>query len=296
MKVSWKRLGLRNSRRLTAGGLRHDAPRPIDGGLLVHRIQGEGGSGLVLTDQKGRLVKPLVIDRGEHGPPSPLPDGSLVFYAYRQDPESRWQIRSVRPDSGEGGILIEGPTTSFLDPVPVVARGLVVFASDEGSAGTFHLWQLDPTAPGRKPLASSPEGSDDQPAASPSGRYLAFRRRVGEEAQIFLYDFESGEQRPLTAAPGSSERPCFVDEYRIVFHRNLPGGDQGLLLLDTLECREQWITGVVEKAADPAVLTGRKGKVVLFHSQLGEAAGPEAEPSRDVYRSRLRGVGAEEKR
>lgn len=293
MKVSFKRAALGSSTRLTAGRARHDLPRWIpEKRWVVHRLRGERGSGLVLTDRRGRLVHPLLLGPGEFGPLAPLPGGDLGLFAHRDTAEGKWRIRSLPLDGAPPGIdpfEIGGDDVDLYDPAPLPGGQAFVFAGDEGSPGTPHLWMLDPGRRQKRPLTSLAERADDQPAVSPSGRFLAFRGRTEASTDLYLLDRESEKVRRLTAAPGVSGEPAFLDEYRLVFSRRLPGGDQGLLLLDTLRGRERWITGVLERARHPCPWP-RKARAfdVLFTVDLPAATGETS--ACDVHRARLEGV------
>lgn len=293
MKVSWKRASLESSTPVTAGGASHDQPRWVpELGALVHRLRGARGSGLVLTDARGRLLQPLVMGPGEFGPLAPVPGGKLGLFAHRETPQAKWHIRSVPLDGATPGsepFDVGGTGVDLADPVPLPDGEAFVFASDEGSPGTPHLWVLDPARRQKRPLTSLAERGDDQPALSPSGRFLAFRGRTAEGADLYLLDRQSEKVRRLTAAPGESGEPAFLDEYRLVFSRRLPGGDQGLLLLDTLRGRERWITGVLERARHPCPRPRKGGRVDLYFA-VDRPAAPGAEPVSDVHRGRLEGV------
>lgn len=293
MKVSWKRASLDSSTRLTAGYARHDLPRWVpEKRWLVHRLRGEHGSGLVLTDPRGRLIHPLLLGPGEFGPLAPLPGGEVGLFAYRDAPASRWRIRSL-PLGGTAPetdpFEVGGEGVDLCDPAPLPGGQAFVFASDEGSSGTSHIWVLDPGRRQKRPLTSLADRSDDQPAVSPSGRFLAFRGRTAESTDLYLLDRESEKVRRLTAAPGVSGEPAFLDDYRLVFSRSLPGGDQGLLLMDTLAGRERWLTGVLERARQPSPRP-RKGRGFDVYFTVDLPAGPGETPACDVHRARLQGV------
>ena len=296
MKVSWKRASLGSSTRLTAGRARHDLPRWVpEKRWVVHRLHGERGSGLILTDAKGRLVHPLLLGPGECGPLAPLPGGELGLFAYRDGPQAKWRIRSLPMDGTPPDMdpfEVGGSDVDLYDPAPLPGGQSFVFASDEGSAGTPHLWILDPGRRQKRPLTSREDRADDQPAVSPSGRFLAFRGRTPEATDLYLLDRETEKVRRLTAAPGVSGEPCFLDEYRLVFSRSLPGDDQGLLLMDTLRGRERWITGVLERARQPCIRPSKGRGFDLFFT-VDLPAAPGETPACDVHRARLEGVRRE---
>lgn len=291
MKIRWGKLALTDERRLTAGGVTHDAPCRLPGGDLVHLVAGAHASGLVRTDGRGRFREPLVFGPGQYGPPRVSVDGSHVLFSHEAGPDGPWQIRAVNLDSLDGAVLVDSPKVRLADPVahPDGERLLYVCEEREGGRDS-HIWELVPASGERRPLTTSADRKDDQPALSPSGRFLAFRGRRGDEPDgaLYLQDLESMETRPLTQAPGDSGQPVFLDEYRIVFRRGLPGGDGGLLLLDTLRCRERWLTGADAHAHRPAAHVDRKGRVRLYYSRRRDEAG-----DRDVHVATLAGARAE---
>ncbi len=288
MKIQWKTVSIEKVRSLSAGLAHHEHPRPLPGSkYLVHRISGDNGSGFILTDSKGRLAHPLLLGPGEFGPLAILSSGTQGLYAYRESPNDHWMIRSLRlPEGslGEDVFQVGGPGTHLKDPVASPSEESFVFASDETSKGQFHLWELAPRRNEKRPLTSDPVRSDDQPAISPRGRFIAFRGTSDEQADLYLLDQESLKVRRLTAGEGASGEPSFLDDFRLIFSRKLPGGDSGLLLLDILAGREKWITGVLHRAGQPCVLPkGKKRFQVFFTAETRE----NSSISKNVFRGTL---------
>jgi len=255
---------------------------------VVHRIRAESASGLLLTDRRGRLSRPLVMDTGVHGRPRASAAGTHVFYGHESEGEEPvWQVRVVDVATMKAAVLMETAKVPLRDPSPHPDGERLVVASEEGSPGRPHLWEYLPAEGERRPLTTAEARADDQPAVSPAGRFVAFRGRVGDHpGDLFLLDLETLETRQLTQAPEASGQPCFLDEYRLVFTRHLEGGDSGLLLLDTLQCRERWLTGVRQGSADPARGRVRKGRFEVYYSSRRRGG-------RDVHRARVAGLRGE---
>jgi hypothetical protein len=288
MKISWKKVSLGKERRLTAAGTRHDHPHRIHGTpYLAHRILNARGSGLILSDARGRLVHPLVLAPGECGPLRSLPGGDVGLFAYRPDPEQSWSVQSVtlsNQGAPEVQVVLEGQGINLIDPVAHPNGRSFLLASDEGSPGCFHLWEAHPGKQEKRPLTAHPDRSDDQPTISPSGRFLVFRGSQGERSDLFLLDRKTEATRRLTAAPGASQEPVFLDEFRLIFSRKLPEGDQGLLLLDILQGREKWITGVFQRPGQPTPGLSPKGRLCIWYSA------PNQDQGMDIYSGNLLGL------
>lgn len=283
MKLRWSKLALGEPRRLTGGWLDHDQPCPTGDGRLVHSISGRPGRGLILTDAAGRLATPLVLDGGEYQGLAVHAGAGVVLYGYRPDPEARWKIRRVSLETASLDEVLASDEVSLMDPAPFPDDERLLFASDEGGTRR-HLWELELGTGNRRPLTAARDRADDQPTVSPSGRFVAFRgRRAQGPSEIWLLDRQTLEARQLTDGAADSAQPVFLDDHRVLFSRRLPGGDGGLLILDTLRCRERWLTGVLERAASPAVQVGRKGRVRVLYSA-------ERDGHRDLFRARLEGV------
>lgn len=296
MRIDWRTLSLEDAERLSAGGAAHDCARPVPGTRwLVHRMRGGAGSGLVLTDRRGRLAHPLVLDGGEYGPPWPAPDGSHCVFAWRADPEARWQLRGVRLPGGEVSIMMQAPDAGYRDPSFGADGSTLLYSSDEGSTGTWQLWEADPGKGERRPLSSGPRGGEE-PAESPSGRKVAFSARPEGEPhrELFLFDRATLETRRLTAAPADSAGPVWLDEHRILFTRTLDGGEPGVMLVDTLRCREKWLTAAGEGCRGPWPCPGRGKRIRVLYSQPDPGLTYDVESGVDVFRAELAGALAED--
>lgn len=292
MKVSWKKASLGRERRLTAGGAHHDHPRLVPGtSHLIHRMRGDHGEGLVLTDLRGRLVQPLILAPGEFGPLVPDREGRKGFFAYRAAPDQSWILHSLTLPGGdppEESVLLECPGAQARDPLPHPEGDRFLFSSDEASPGSFHIWEAYPERKEKRPLTAHPDRSDDQPTLSPSGRFLVFRGQVGGETDLYLLDLTTQETRRLTAAPGLSGEPTFVDEYRLVFSRTLPSGDKGLLLLDILRGKERWISDALRRLGQPQARVTPRGRVELYYSVPRLEGGKEV--GAEICAARLEGL------
>lgn len=276
---------------------RHDSPRISPSGrLLVHRIRGTSGSGLLLSTPWGAPIHPLILGPGDFGPFSFLPDSSAGFFAHREAPEASWCIRSV-PLHGrayEEGMRLSGPGIDLKDPAAHPDGIRLAYASNEESPERFRIWELTPARKEKRCLTDSPGRSDTEPCFSPSGRFLAFTGTTATGTEIYLWDLSSGEVRQLTAGQGESHQATFLSESFLVFTRTLPTGDQGLLLLDLAKGREKWLTGVLDRPHHPTPWRISEDKLGLIYA-VSEAVPPRQKSSSrvwvtDLMRARIRGA------
>lgn len=65
------------------------------------------------------------------------------------------------------------------------------------------------------------------PVWSPDGKKLAYSAKTNGMRQIWIYDFESGEEQQLTTGPGNKENPSFApDSLHLVFNSTDPDSSE----------------------------------------------------------------------
>jgi TolB protein len=129
--------------------------------------------------------------------------------------------------SGHAARAVTGATQS----AGATRNGSIVFQRFDPRAGSWRLYVVRPDGRGLRALARG-QTPDAQPAWSPDGRRIAFRRLVnpgaaGERAQIFVVNADGRGLRNLTAASctasclGNEEPAWSPDGKRIAFVRSL---------------------------------------------------------------------------
>lgn len=128
----------------------------------------------------------------------------------------------------------------------------VAFVSNQD--GVPRIYVMDVPAPGtpmamrQKTLISRLAREGTSPAWSPDGTKIAFSSGKRGERQIWVYDFLTGEENPVTSGPGSKENPSFApDNFHLVYHMRDDTGSE-LYITDLLKRLPYQITvGTGEK-------------------------------------------------
>lgn len=113
----------------------------------------------------------------------------------------------------------------------------VVFVSSMG--GKPRLYSLDyPRKKEQKPkLLTRGRGEATCPSISPDGKKLVYCVREagkGSARQLWLYDFDTQKESPLTTGPGNKENPSWVcDSHHIVFNMDF-GQKSALYMIDPI--------------------------------------------------------------
>lgn len=132
-------------------------------------------------------------------------------------------LQPFDPNKGKVGKpyqLFSYPRSSQASPTFSPDGATIAFVSDKDGApriytisATFHSKRATPTLITKK----NPESSC--PAWSPDGKKIAFSARTTGIRQIWIYDFETGEEKQLTFGPGNKENPSWApDSLHLVFN------------------------------------------------------------------------------
>jgi len=128
--------------------------------------------------------------------------GSIVFSAGL--PGKNQELWEVFPDTGKSEQLTVAKTSS-MDP-SVNHEGKILYSSDQ--AGSYAIWLLDEEMHKRK--VTMPSGYDAQPSWSRDGKSFAFFRISGKKKQVWVYDFASATEIPITPENVLSRTPSWA--------------------------------------------------------------------------------------
>ena len=127
--------------------------------------------------------------------------------------------------------LLADPQWDYKHPTFNPSGDLLVYFSDEGSAGIFHLWLVHLATMERQQLTFGDRQNHCHPAISPNGKRIAFHAYEGiemvEPAVTNLYELElaTGEVNQLTKGKDQYKHPFYLTNSIITYHhqRNSDG-------------------------------------------------------------------------
>lgn len=177
----------------------------------------------------GRLVRTVVLLVGVVGAPAahatfPGENGRIAIVSARYDPSSeqeKYALRAVGSEAKRGRVLRDCGTTvsqrfcPFGDPTWSPGGDRLALAGD--SPSRIAVAESDGSGLTELPRA---DAQDDQPAWSPDGEQLVFRRsNPGTGADLWIMDADGRNQRQLTFGPEYDSEPVWSTDNLIAFTR-----------------------------------------------------------------------------
>jgi len=178
-----------------------------DDGTLVYSLGGMFGGDFTveIVDRSGQPT-PVIAELGSWGQPRVSPDGRQLLLRRAAQPDcSLWLFDLERHSLARLGVDGDNHNPLWL------ANGETLLTSRQGS-GSVERQVYELRLDGGAPLASVARAgfSAQAEAASPDGRFLALthdNRR--DRNDIYLYDRQSGETRPLLVTEFDEDLPAF---------------------------------------------------------------------------------------
>jgi Tol biopolymer transport system component len=215
---------------LAAGQTGHRFPQFLPDGrhFLFESIEEAGISGVVNVGSLDSGPAQRLIDAGAGATYSP--SGHVLFargapaaatlMAQGFDPSRRVVIGGTFP--------VAASVTGGLDPgsasLSVSAAGTIAYRADVGSAQRQFAW-VDRAGKLIATVGNPDRAGPVNPALSADGRYVAVRRSVSEDADIWLLDTKTGLLGRLTANPGLHNFPVWSpDDEFVAFTANFNRG------------------------------------------------------------------------
>jgi Tol biopolymer transport system component/DNA-binding winged helix-turn-helix (wHTH) protein len=233
--------------------------------------------------------EPVAVTSGPDDDLAPAwsPDAGRIAFI-RWTPEGRCTVMvAVAPRGGERRLADCRATQAH--PTWLDDRTLVVADRTAGAEGT-RLLSIDATSGAVRPLTTPPADAlgDNEPQASPDGRFVAFRRslRYGAD-EIVLFDTRAGRERTLTQDGWKAAGYVWSPDSRHLLYASNRGGAIGLWRIDVRDRRARpeqvslglGVTSFLRMAAD------RTGDIAveLARPRTGLVAlGPSGEPRHRV--------------
>jgi len=132
-------------------------------------------------------------------------------------------IQPFDPERGEMGKpmqLFSFPRATQASPTFSPDGSKIAFVSDKDGSARIYLIPSTPSSSRATPLLLTKQNPESScPAWSPDGTKLAYSAKTKGVRQIWIYDFETKEERQLTSGPGNKENPSWgADSLHIVFN------------------------------------------------------------------------------
>ncbi|HEY5259336.1 MAG TPA: Tol-Pal system protein TolB, partial [Rhabdochlamydiaceae bacterium] len=176
---------------------------------------------LASTDEgKGRRIVDL---KGNQLLPTVSPNRNKIAFICDAAGRTDLFIQSINAEQGEMGKpvqLFSYPRSTQASPTFSPDGSQIAFVSDkDGSPRIYVIPTQVKKQRADATLITKKNSESSCPSWSPDGTKLAYSAKTKGIRQIWIYDFNAGEERQLTDGPGNKENPCWAsDSMHMVFN------------------------------------------------------------------------------
>jgi TolB protein len=173
-----------------------------------------------LKEGKGQR---LIEIRGNQLLPAISPQRDMLAFICDAGGRSDLFIQPFHPEKGEVGKpyqLYSYPRATQASPTFSPDGKRIAFVSDKDGSPRIYTLSTQQNAKRSEPILISKENKESScPSWSPDGTKLAYSAKTKGVRQIWIYDFEKGEEMQLTYGPGNKENPNWAqDSLHLVFN------------------------------------------------------------------------------
>jgi TolB protein len=184
------------------------------------------GSGKRLIDLKGNQLLPAISSQRDK-----------VAFICDAGGRTDLFLQEFHPETGNVGKpvqLFSYPRSTQASPTFSPDGSRLAFVSDKDGSPRIYIIPTSLSSKRHNPILISKQNNENTcPAWSPDGKKLAYSAKTKGIRQIWIYDFDSREERQLTDGPGHKENPSWApDSKHLVF--NSTGGDTSELFIVNL--------------------------------------------------------------
>lgn len=146
-------------------------------------------------------------------------------------------LQEFHPETGQVGKpsqLFSYPRSTQASPTFSPDGSKIAFVSDKDGSPRIYIIPTSLSSKRANPILLTKQNNENScPAWSPDGKKLAYSAKTKGIRQIWIYDFDSREEKQLTDGPGNKENPSWApDSKHLVF--NSTGGDISELFIVNL--------------------------------------------------------------
>ena len=222
----------KNSRKLTSGSDYCITPVYFPSRLgsspskFLYVTYEKGPSKIFISPLSEQNAEPFIKLRGNQLLPSISRDRSKIAFICDVSGRADLFVQPIHPERG----LLGKPIQVYSFPSSVQASPTfspngkqIAFVSDKEGTPRIYLVEAPHHLKGRNlpeaTLLSKKNRENTCPSWSPDGRKLAYSAKTDGVRQIWIYDFETKEERQLTSGKSHKENPCWApNSLHIVFN------------------------------------------------------------------------------
>jgi Tol biopolymer transport system component/imidazolonepropionase-like amidohydrolase len=238
-----------------------------DGNTILFELLGE----LYVIPMAGGEAKPITFGMQFDSEPRYSPDGSrIVFVSDRDGAQNVW---TARPDGTDAQQVTHEKQMFFVSPIFTHDAQAVIVTRKRVRFSDYELWMYYLRGGSgiqiTKSLLAPTLKPDDWvhtigAALSPDGNYLYYSKRPGfykvdgntyPLSQIVRRNLSTGDEEPLTDAPGSGIRPAISPDGKYLAYGTRQDAETGLRLRELATGEERWLAYPIQLDEQESLFT-----------------------------------------